>query len=57
MKPKLDWTNGGTRIAIQISMVVFAAGILWAKVGGLETSIDKLADRIKSIETVLMDKP
>jgi len=53
MKQKWDWMNGGTRLALQVILVVFAAGVLWARVGEIEKAIEKLSDRMTKVEAIL----
>ena len=48
------WQNGGRGWVWDVLPLVFAAGALWARLRGVQTSVDKLERRVGGIEATLM---
>lgn len=45
-KAKELLANGNTKAVLQIAALIFAAGILWAKVAGVESQLAVLTSRV-----------
>lgn len=46
--------NGYLRIAFQVAGVIFVAGIFWAKLGAVQTTVGSIEARVARIESVMM---
>jgi len=47
-------SNGGTEILWKLLPIAFATGVLWMKVGSVQSSVDTLTVRVAAVEGVLM---
>ncbi len=48
--------NGARKVLWQVGAIIFASGVLWAKVHAFESSIKSLENRVAAVEGILMDK-
>lgn len=51
------FANGHTKLLLQLAAVVFAAGILWAKVASIETQLATLTEQFHMIVHHLLRTP
>ena len=49
--------NGNVKTLFQFGAIIFAAGILWAKVSGLETQVGDLKDTVDTLVKHLLGAP
>ena len=53
-KARAFFANGNVKAVVQVAACVFAAGILWAKVAGVETQVGALTARVDMLIRALL---